>query len=106
MAKDQSATAYNAVWDQLDEVAAEFLASPGWQKSASPAGGKKAAEQFLASRAGGFPAPAALRDELYGRAQKILKNRGGDGLFLRRPARPPGLARGGITCLAEYPAPG
>ena len=55
LAREQSAAAYNATWDQLDEVAAEFLASPGWQKSASPAGRKKAAEQFLASGGAGSP---------------------------------------------------
>jgi hypothetical protein len=90
MARDQSTAAYNALWDQVDELAADLLASPGWQKSASPAGHKKAAEQFLASRAGGYPAPAGLRDELYRRAQKILKNRGGSALFLRCAARPQG----------------
>jgi hypothetical protein len=85
MAKEQSAAIYSALWDQLDEVAAEFLASPGWQKSAGPAGRERAAEQFLASRAGGFPAPAKLRKELYDQARKIAKNRSGNGLFLRPP---------------------
>ena len=81
-------TAYNALWDQVDELAAELLASPGWQKSASPAGYRRAAEQYLASRADGYPAPAGLWDELYRRAQKILK--GGSALFLRCAARPRG----------------
>ena len=88
MAREQAEAAYDAIWDQLDEVAAEFLASPGWQKSATPAGREKAAEKFLASRAGGFPAPAKLRKELYGQARKIAKTRSGNGLFLRFTARP------------------
>jgi hypothetical protein len=108
MAREQSAAAYNAIWGQLDELAAEFAASPGCRKSASQPGRKRAAEEFLASRANGFPAPAGLRDELCGRAQKMLKARGGSALFLRCPGRRE-AGRPGISppaCLRPVPARG
>ena len=82
LAQQQSSQTHRAIWDQLDEVAAEFLASPGWQQSASSAGRKKAAEQFLTSRADGFFPPPDLREELYARARELSKSRNSSGLFL------------------------
>jgi hypothetical protein len=80
-ARDESASAYQAIWDQVGVVAAELLASPGWQQAAATPGRKRAAEQFLAARAGWHPVPAGLRDELYKRAWDLHKDRGGSGLF-------------------------
>lgn len=46
--------AYRSVREQLAGLAAEFLASPGWQQAASAAARKQAAEEFLAARADGW----------------------------------------------------
>jgi hypothetical protein len=81
LAQQQSSQGHSAIWDHIDEVAAELLASPGWRQSASSAGRKKAAEQFLASRAEGFFPPSDLREELYARTRDLSKN-GDSRLFL------------------------
>jgi len=85
LAEELAEDAYRPVKDQLDELAAELLASPGWLQSRSPAGRKEAAGQFLSSRAEGFCPPRVIREELYRRAQDLSKNRGGSGLFLPAP---------------------
>jgi hypothetical protein len=79
-AEELSDQAYRSVQGQLDDLAAEFLASPGWQQAASAGARKKAAEQFLVSKADGFFPPAFVRDELYAKAQRLFKSSGG-GLF-------------------------
>ena len=79
-AEDLSDAAYRAIWDQLDDLAAEFLACDGWQHAASSGARKKAAEQFLVTRADGFYPPAHIREELYARTQRLSKG-GGSGLF-------------------------
>jgi hypothetical protein len=79
-AEELSDEAYRPIRGQLDDIAAEFLASPGWKQAASAGARKKAAEQFLISRADGFFPPAFIRDELYAQAQRLLKN-SGSGLF-------------------------
>lgn len=79
-AEELSDGAYRAVQGQLDDLAAEFLASPGWQQAASAGARKKAGEQFLISKADGFFPPPFVRDELYAKAQRLFKSSGG-GLF-------------------------
>lgn len=69
------------VKEHLESLAAEFLASPGWQEAASAAARKKAAESFLSSRADGWCPPSFIRDELYAQAQRLAKSGGGPGLF-------------------------
>jgi hypothetical protein len=84
-ADDLAAEAYRPVLEQIDSVAAEFLASPGWQQNASAGLRKKAAEQFLIPRADGFFPSAAVRDELYTKAKDLSKVKDskadGSGLF-------------------------
>ena len=79
-AEELSGVAYRTVAGQLDDLAAEFLASPGWRQAAAAGARKKAAEQFLISRADGFFPPAFIRDDLYAKAQRLFKSNGG-GLF-------------------------
>jgi len=79
-AEELSDRAYRTVQEQLDDLAAEFLASHGWQQAASAGARKKAAEQFLVSKADGFFPPPFIRDELYAQAQRLFKSNGG-GLF-------------------------
>jgi hypothetical protein len=79
-AEELSDEAYRTVQGHLDDLAAEFLAGPGWQQAASAGARKKAAEQFLISKTDGFFPPAFIRDELYALAQRLFKSSGG-GLF-------------------------
>jgi hypothetical protein len=79
-AEELSDEAYHTIQGQLGDLAAEFLASPGWQQAASAGARKKAAEQYLASRADGFFPPTFIRDELYAQTQRLFKN-SGSGLF-------------------------
>jgi hypothetical protein len=79
-AEELSDESYRPIKGQLDDIAAELLASPGWQQAAAAGARKKAAEQFLISRADGFFPPAFIRDELYAQAQRLFKN-SGSGLF-------------------------
>jgi hypothetical protein len=79
-AEELSDEAYRTAQGQLDDLATEFLASPGWQQAASAGARKKAAEQFLISKADGFFPPPFVRDELYAKAQRLFKSSGG-GLF-------------------------
>jgi hypothetical protein len=64
---------YDQLEDQLDELAAELLASPAYQRASSPAARKQAAERFLIPHADGFFPPALTRDEPYARAQRLAK---------------------------------
>ena len=64
---------YDQLEDRLDDLAAELLASPAYQRASSPAARKQAAERFLIPHADGFFPPALIRDELYARAQKLAK---------------------------------
>jgi hypothetical protein len=64
---------YDQLEDRLDDLAAELLASPAYQRASSPAARKQAAERFLIPHADGFFPPTLARDELYARAQKLAK---------------------------------
>ena len=65
---------YDQLEDQVDDLAAELLASPAYQQASSAAARKKAAARFLMPRADGLSAPnAAVPDELHARAQKLAK---------------------------------
>ena len=79
-AEELSDEAYRTIQTQVDDLAAEFLVSPGWQEAASAGARKKAAEQFLISKANGFFPPAFIRDELYAQAQRLFKS-SSHGLF-------------------------
>jgi hypothetical protein len=70
---DMAQERYDQLEDRLDDLAAELLASPAYQRASSPAARKQAAERFLIPHAGGFFPPALARDELYARAQKLAK---------------------------------
>ena len=53
-AEDLSQKAYRPSKDQIDGLAAEFLASPGWRRPPLPPRSRRAAEQFLNRTGGGF----------------------------------------------------
>jgi hypothetical protein len=72
--------AYTQVSNQLDDLAVELLADPGYRQSSSAAARKRATELFLIPRGGGFSPPPLIRDELYARAQRLAKSHG-SGLF-------------------------
>jgi hypothetical protein len=59
-----------------------ILDLPEWKQAAASDARKKAAEQFLISRADGFCPPPLIRNELYARTRDLLKDRGSSGLFL------------------------
>lgn len=80
-AKDLTEQAYAPVRARIGDLAAEFLASPGWQEAASASLRKKAAEEFLIPLGDGFFPPTVVRDELYAQAQKIAKTGAKSGLF-------------------------
>jgi len=81
-AEDLSQKAYRPIKDQIDGLAAEFLASPGWRQNASAPARKAAAEPFLIARADGFCPPAFLREELYAKARRLSRSgSGSSGLF-------------------------
>jgi hypothetical protein len=64
---------YDQLEDRLDELAAELLASPAYQRASSPAARRQAAARFLVPHADGFSPPARIRDELYARARDLAK---------------------------------
>jgi hypothetical protein len=64
---------YDQLEDRFDDLAAELLATPAYQRASSPAARKQAAERFLIPHADGFFPPAQARDELYARAQRLAK---------------------------------
>jgi hypothetical protein len=64
---------YDQLEDRLDDLAAELLASPAYQRVSWSAARKQAAERFLIPHADGFFPPALARDELYARGQKLAK---------------------------------
>jgi hypothetical protein len=64
---------YDQLEGRLDDLAAELLASPAYQRTSSPAARKQAAERFVIPHADGFFPPALARDELYARAQELAK---------------------------------
>jgi hypothetical protein len=67
--------------DRLGELAGEFVASTAYQQASSPAGRKKAAEQFLIAHADGFRPPAHVRDDLYMLAQRLARTAKGSRMF-------------------------
>jgi hypothetical protein len=64
---------YDQLEERLDDLAAELLASPAYQRASSPAARKQAAERFLIPHADGFFPPALARDELYARTRDLAK---------------------------------
>jgi hypothetical protein len=64
---------YDQIEDRFDDLAAELLARPAYQRASSPGARKQAAERFLILHADGFFPPAQARDELYARAQRLAK---------------------------------
>jgi hypothetical protein len=65
---------YDRLEEQVDDLAAELLASPAYQRASSAAARKKAAERFLITRADGFSPPTSLvREELHARSQQLAK---------------------------------
>jgi hypothetical protein len=75
---------YDQLEDQIDDLAAELLASPAYQQASSAAARKKAAARFLMPRADGLSPPnSEVPNELHARAQKLAKaaRASGSGLF-------------------------
>ncbi|MEU9888818.1 hypothetical protein [Sphaerisporangium sp. NPDC051011] len=73
-AEELAGAAYARITDdRLDELAAELLATPEYQRASAPATRRQLAERFLVSHADGFSGPAPIRDELYARAQNLAK---------------------------------
>ena len=72
-AEEVAQAEYSQITANLEELAAELLDDPGYQRASSPGGRKMAAERFLVPRAGGFATPAVVREELYARAQRLAK---------------------------------
>jgi hypothetical protein len=72
---------YDQLEDRLDDLAAELLASPAYQRARSPAARKQAAGRFLIPHADGFSPPPRVRDELYARARELGKGSSAGGLF-------------------------
>jgi hypothetical protein len=64
---------YDQLEDRLDDLAAELLASPAYQRASSAAARRQAAGRFLVPHADGFSPPPQVRDELYARAQDLAK---------------------------------
>jgi len=64
---------YDQLEDQLDDLAAELVASPEYQRASSAAARRRAAERFLIPHADGFFPPSLVRDELYARAQQLAR---------------------------------
>jgi hypothetical protein len=80
-ADDLARVQYDRLTERLDDLASELLTDPVYQRAASAAARKQAAEQFLIPRADGFCPPAFVRDELHARAQQLSKTKRGAGLF-------------------------
>lgn len=72
-AQELAQAQYDQITSQLDDLAAELLATPEYQQASSAAARKQAAERFLIPRADGFCPPPLVREELYARAQKLAK---------------------------------
>ncbi|SCL36300.1 hypothetical protein GA0070624_5515 [Micromonospora rhizosphaerae] len=72
---------YAEVDERYDELAAQLLKDPAYQRAGSVGVRKQAAEHFLTAWADGFVPPSVVRDELYARAQRLAK----------AAARPPAL---------------
>jgi hypothetical protein len=72
-ALDMTEAQYDQIITQLDELAAEFLASPEYQQASSADARRHAAERFLIPRADGFRPPPLVRNELHARTQRLAK---------------------------------
>jgi hypothetical protein len=72
---------YEQIKPRLDDLAAELLTSPEYQRSSSATAQKQAAALFLTARCEGFSPPALYRDELYARAKRLAKLGRGKALF-------------------------
>jgi hypothetical protein len=81
-AQEMTGAAYEQITGRLDDLAAEFLASPAYQQASSAAGRKEAVVQFLIPRADGFSPPTLIRDELHARAQRLARKPKGAGAGL------------------------
>jgi hypothetical protein len=81
-ADEQARAQYAQITGRLDDLAAELLASSGYQQASSPGARKQVAERFLIPHADGFCPPPLVRDELYARAQRLAKTaKGTTGMF-------------------------
>ncbi|WP_028189004.1 hypothetical protein [Salinispora pacifica] len=80
-AEDMARSRYAELVTRLDELTPQLLTDATYQQASSPGARKQAAEQFLIPHGDGFPPPAYVRDELYARAQKLLKTKGATNLF-------------------------
>ncbi len=80
-ADDLARVQYDQLTERLDDLAGELLIDPVYQRAASAAARKQAAEQFLIPHADGFCPPGVVRDELYARAQQLSKTKRTAGLF-------------------------
>ncbi|MFI2667562.1 hypothetical protein [Micromonospora carbonacea] len=72
---------YADIDEHYEQLAADLLADPAYQRAGSAAARKQAAERFLANWADGWAPPMVAREELYARAQRLAK----------AAARPPAL---------------
>jgi len=72
---------YADIDEHYEQLAADLLADPAYQRAGSAAARKQAAERFLTTWADGWAPPAVARDELHARAQRLAKS----------GARPPAL---------------
>jgi hypothetical protein len=59
--------------DRLDELAAQLLSSPDYQRASSSGTRRQVTERFLVAYADGLSGPAHIRDELYARSQQLAK---------------------------------
>jgi hypothetical protein len=82
-AADLTEEAYRVFWEQPEAFAAEFLASPEWQRSLSAKARKEvAAVQFLTRRVDGWRPTTLICAELYTQAMKLPRSaEDDDGLF-------------------------
>jgi hypothetical protein len=82
-AADLTEDAYRVFWEQPEAFAADFLASPEWQRSLSAKARKEvAAVEFLTRRVDGWRPTTLICAELYTQATKLPRSAEDDaGLF-------------------------
>lgn len=64
---------YADVDDRYDDLAAQLLKEPAYQRAGSVGARKQLAERFLTTWADGFVPSALVRDELYARSRQAAK---------------------------------
>ncbi|MCX4471323.1 hypothetical protein OOK41_13540 [Micromonospora sp. NBC_01655] len=62
---------YADIDGHYDQLAADLLTDPAYQRAGSAAARKQAAERFLTTWADGWSPPPVAREELYARAQRL-----------------------------------